>query len=252
MLCRRIIPTLLYRDATLVKGQRFDSWRSVGSPQEAIRVYNMREVDELVFLDISATRNRRSPDFELIDEIADDCFAPLAVGGGIRSLADVQGLLAAGADKVVVNTGFIENPELIRAIADKFGSQSLMVSLDARPMASGGWEAVSHSGERPTGRDAVALARRAEEMGAGEILITSIPHDGLMQGYDCALVTAVTGAVSIPVIAAGGAGAYRHFAEVLEASKAQAVAAASMFHFTEQTPLGAKRYLAEKGFPVRL
>jgi len=245
------MPTLLYKNTTLVKGVGFDSWRRVGSAMQAVKVYNMREVDELVFLDIAATREGRSPDFDLIDDLADECFMPLAVGGGIRSLDDVRRLLRVGADKIVVNTAAVNRPELIREITNRFGSQCVVVSIDARKNRGEDYEAYVESGTRPAGLDPVALARRAESLGAGEVLITSMDRDGTMQGYDIELISRVAKAVSIPVIASGGAGSYAHMAEALRAG-ASALAAASMFHFTEQTPREAKLYLRDQGFPTRV
>jgi len=247
----RVMPTLLHKDVGLVKGVAFDSWRRVGGAMQAIKVYNMREVDELVFLDITATRDGRQPDFDLIDDLADECFMPLAVGGGIASSEDVRRLLMVGADKVVLNTAVVDRPGIVTEIAERFGSQSVVVSIDARREADGRHQVYVESGTRPTGLDPVTVARRAEAAGAGEILITSIERDGTMEGYDLDLLRAVTQAVSVPVIASGGAGEYGHLAAALEAG-ASAVAAASIFHFTEQTPREAKRYLRERGFPVRL
>jgi cyclase len=248
----RVMPTLLFKEMGLVKGVAFDSWRRVGSLMQAIKVYNLREVDELVFLDITATADGRSPDFETVDDFADECFMPLAVGGGIRGLEDVRRLLKVGADKVVVNTAAVETPELIRQVAQHFGSQCIVVSIDARRQANGNYEVFTHSGQQPTGRDPVELAREAEALGAGEILITSIERDGTMQGYELELIRRVSQAVGVPVIASGGAGNYEHLAEALRVGKASAVAAASIFHFTQQTPLEAKRYLKSQEFNVRL
>ena len=248
----RVIPTLLYKDLGLVKGIGFDSWRPVGSAMQAIKVYNLREVDELVFLDISATNEGRRPDFNMVDELADECFMPMAVGGGIRTVDDVYHLLRVGADKVVINTAAIENPNLIRQVSNRFGAQCVIVSIDAKRTPGGRYEVYSHSGTIPTGIDPVSWAREAEGHGAGEILITSIERDGTMLGYDLELVRQVSEAVSIPVIASGGAGNYEHMAMALRQGRASAVAAASIFHFTEQTPLEAKRYLKQRGFNIRL
>jgi cyclase len=248
----RVMPTLLFKDIGLVKGVGFDSWRRVGSAMQAVKVYNMREVDELVYLDITATTDGRAPDFETIDELADECFMPLTVGGGVRSVDDVRRLLAVGADKVCLNTAAVETPNVIRDIADRFGAQCVVVSVDARRHADGSYEAYVRCGTVGTGREPVALAKDAEVLGAGEILVTSIDRDGTMQGYDVELTRRVSDAVSVPVIASGGAGTYEHMAEVLGKARVSAVAAASMFQFTEQTPLGAKQYLRSQGFPVRL
>lgn len=248
----RIIPTLLYKDVGLVKGVSFNSWRRVGSAMQAVKVYNLREVDELIFLDITATREGRSPDFAMIDELADECFMPLTVGGGVRTIDDVQRLLRVGADKVALNTAAVINPELIRQIAQRFGAQCVVVSIDARRRFDGSYEVYINSGTSPTGQDPVSLAQKAAALGAGEILLTAIDRDGTMEGYDIELIQRVSAAVNIPVIASGGAGCYEHMAHVLKQTKVSAVAAASMFHFTQQTPLEAKKYLWERGFNVRL
>lgn len=248
----RIMPTLLHKDVGLIKGIGFDSWRRVGSAMQAIKVYNMRQVDELVFLDITATQDNRSPDFQLIDELADDCFMPLTVGGGIRSIEDVRGLLKVGADKISVNTAAVENPVLITQISERFGAQCVVVSIDFKRRADGSCEVYTHSGTRPAGREPIEFARECERLGAGEILLTSIDRDGTMTGYDVEMTKQICDAVSIPVIASGGAGNYADMEKVLIEGKASAVAAASIFHFTEQTPLEAKMYLKEKGINVRL
>jgi imidazole glycerol-phosphate synthase subunit HisF len=246
------MPTLLYKDVGLVKGIRFDSWRRVGGAVQSIKVYNMREVDELVFLDITATRESRDPDYALVDDLADECFMPLTVGGGIRSVEHVERLLKVGADKVAINTGAIERPALITEAAAVFGSQCVVVSVDVVRHHDGTTEIVTHSGTERTGKDPVEFARDAQEHGAGEIMLTSVDRDGTMSGYDLELTRAVTEAVTIPVIASGGAGTYQHMADALLTGGASAVAAASIFHFTEQTPLGAKHYLRERGIAVRL
>ncbi|MHB8621522.1 MAG: imidazole glycerol phosphate synthase subunit HisF [Chloroflexota bacterium] len=235
----------------LVKGIAFDSWRRVGSAMQAVKVYNMREVDELVFLDISATLAGRSPDFDSVDDLADECFMPLTVGGGVRSVDDVRRLLSVGADKIAVNTGAVECPGLIRQIAGRFGSQCVVVSIDYR-RSEAGCEVFTRAGTQGVAMDPVTLAKRVEEEGAGEILLTSIDRDGTMAGYDLETLRRVADAVAIPVIASGGAGSYEHMAEALQEGRASAVAAASMFHFTEGTPLAAKHFLAAEGFNMRL
>jgi cyclase len=252
MLKVRIMPTLLFKDVGLVKGVGFDSWRRTGSAMQAIKVYNMREVDELVFLDITATNDGCSPDFETVDDLADDCFMPLTVGGGVRSVEDVRRLLQVGADKVSINTAAVQQPELIREAARRYGAQCIVASIDAKLAENGRYEAYTHSGTRPTGLEPAELAQRLEKLGAGEILLTSIDRDGAMMGYDLELTQNVSDAVSIPVIASGGAGNYEHMLEVLTQGKASAIAAASIFHFTQHTPLEAKRFLANHGLPVRL
>jgi cyclase len=247
----RVIPTLLWKQFGLVKGSGFDSWRRVGPVLPAIRVYNQREVDELVLLDIVAHRSDADPDFESIQDFGQDCFVPLTVGGGITRIEQVQRLLRAGADKVSVNTAAYARPELVSEIAKRFGVQSVVASIDARAVY-GGWACFSHAGRQSTGREVRAWARELEDRGAGEILITSIERDGTMKGYDLALVEAIASSVGIPVIASGGAGVYQHMVDAVVNAGASAVAAASMFHFTEQTPAGAKAALSAAGVPVRL
>jgi imidazole glycerol-phosphate synthase subunit HisF len=250
MLKVRVIPTLLWKHFGLVKGVGFDSWRRVGPVLPAIKVYNQREVDELVLVDIVAHLGNTDPDFESIDEFGQDCFVPLTVGGGISRIEQVQRLLRAGADKVAVNTAAHQCPELVTEIAKRHGAQCVVASIDARAQ-NGGWASFSHAGKQPTGREVVAWARELQDRGAGEILITSIERDGTMQGYDLPLIEAVVRAVKIPVIASGGAGNYQHMVKAVTQAGASAVAAASIFHFTEQTPAGAKAALAAAGVPVR-
>jgi imidazole glycerol-phosphate synthase subunit HisF len=246
----RVIPTLLYRNHTLVKGRGFDSWRTVGAVMQAVRVYSLREVDELIFLDIAATAESRPPWFDVVREMAAACFMPLTVGGGVRRLADVHRLLEVGADKVAINTAAVELPGLLEEAASAFGSQCMVVSIDVRRIGAQD-RVVIRSGTEPTGLDPVDFARDVAARGAGEILLTSVERDGTMQGYDAPLIRRVADAVSIPVIAAGGAGTYAHMLEALREGGAVAVAAASMFHFTEQTPQDAKRFLRGHGVPVR-
>lgn len=252
MLKIRIIPILLYKNFGLVKGVGFDSWRRTGSALQAVMVYSLRGVDELIFLDITATREGRPPDFEVVDDLADECFMPLTVGGGIRTVEDVHQLLMKGADKVAVNTAAVENPQLITDVARRFGSQCVVVSIDFRTDAAGNRQVYTHCGTRGTGLTPVQLARRAEELGAGEILLTSIERDGAMQGYDIECIRQVSEAVRIPVIAGGGAGNAGHVFEAISQGHASAAAAASMFHFTEITPLEVKQFLHGQGLPVRL
>lgn len=247
----RVIPTLLWKDVGLVKGIGFDSWRRVGTVMPAIKVYNTRQVDELIIMDITATPEGRSPDYDAINEFSSECFVPLAVGGGIKSIADIKNLLRAGADKVCINSSAYGNPSLIREASEKFGSQCIVVSIDTRRKADGSYECCSHSGTQATSKEPGTWAKEMEQMGAGEILITSIENDGTMKGYDVELIKKVADNVCIPVIASGGAGNYQHMYDVINIGKASAVAAASIFHFTEQTPIEAKRFLAEKGIPVR-
>lgn len=252
MLKVRVMPTLLYKDYGLVKGIGFDSWRRTGSAMQQIKVYNMREVDELVFVDISANAEGRDPDYDLIDDLADDCFMPMTVGGGIRTLAQARRVLQVGADKVAINTGAVENPRLIADIAEQFGSQCVVVSIDYRQLPNGNREVYTYSGSRPTGLDPIAFALEAERLGAGEILFTSIERDGTFKGYDLEGLRTLTSTVSIPVIASGGAGHYQHMVEAVVHGGVSAVAAASIFHFTEQTPKEAKRALHAAGIPARI
>jgi imidazole glycerol-phosphate synthase subunit HisF len=252
MLKKRIIPTLLYKNMTLVKGVSFDSWRSVGSVMQAVKVYNMREVDELIFLDITATIEHRRPYFELVDEFADECFMPLTVGGGIRNVEDIGNLLKVGADKVSINTSSVNDYELIKQSAKIYGSQCIVVSIDAKKNKSGQYEIYTKSGTVSMGIDPFEHATRMEELGAGEILITSVNSDGKMEGYDMELIQKIAKKVNIPVIASGGAGSYKDILDVLKINGVDAAAAASIFHFTELTPKSVKFFLKENGINVRL
>jgi cyclase len=251
MLKVRVIPTLLLKGFGLVKGVAFDSWRRVGTAMPAIKVYNTRDVDELVLLDILATEEARDIDYATIADLAAECFVPFTVGGGIDSLEKIQRVLRAGADKVTINTAAYRQPGLIRDAADRFGSQCVVVSIDVRLHDGGRYECFAGCGRQATGVSPIEWARRVEELGAGEILLTSVERDGTMVGYDLELTRAVANAVAIPVIASGGAGSYAHMHEALVRGGASAVAAASMFHFTEQTPAEAKQYLAGKGVATR-
>lgn len=250
MLKVRVIPTLLWKQFGLVKGIGFDSWRRVGPVLPAIKVYNQREVDELILVDIVAHKEADDPDFESIGDFGQDCFVPLTVGGGITRIEQVQRLLRAGADKVAVNTAAYSRPELVTEIANRYGAQCVVVSIDVRAQDKG-WTCYSHAGKQATGRDVLAWACELEDRGAGEILITSIERDGTMQGYDIPLIESVVSAVKIPVIASGGAGNYQHMIDAVKQAGASAVAAASIFHFTEQTPAEAKFAMANAGIPVR-
>ncbi len=250
MLKVRVIPTLLWKGVGLVKGVGFNSWRRVGPVMPAIKVYNTRDVDELVLVDIVANTSGEAPDVESVSDFADECFVPFTVGGGVRSTQQMQALLRAGADKVCINSAAYDVPGLIEEAARRFGAQCVVVSIDARHDADR-YECFSHSGTRATGRDPVSWAREVADRGAGEILLTSIDRDGTLCGYDLALVESVVRAVQLPVVASGGAGSYEHMREAIQDAGASAVAAASMFHFTEQTPAGAKAALARAGVAVR-
>ena len=252
MLKVRVIPTLLWKQFGLVKGVAFDSWRRVGPVLPAVKVYNQREVDELILVDIVSHKSPGELDFESIEEYGQECFVPLTVGGGIVRIEQVQKLLRAGADKICVNTAAYTNPQLISQIAKRHGSQCVVASIDVRPdFHSTGWHCFSHAGKQQTGHEVTSWARETEDRGAGEILITSIERDGTFQGYDLRLIEAVVKSVKIPVIASGGAGNYQHMVDAVNLGGASAVAAASMFHFTEQTPAGAKAAMQAAGIPVR-
>lgn len=252
MLKARVIPTLLYKDFGLVKGVAFDSRRAIGGAMQAIKVYNLRGVDELLFFDITATNQGRSPDFALIDELADDCFMPFTVGGGVRSVEDVRRLLSVGADKVALGTSAVEQPDLVRAAADRFGSQCISVVIDLRRTETGSATVWTHSGTRETGLEPAAVASEVERLGAGEIIVQAADRDGTLEGYDIEGIRAVAEAVSLPVVASGGAGSYADMVAAIRDGGASAVAAAAMFHFTQQTPLEAKVHLRTAGIPVRL
>ena len=242
MLAKRIIPTILYRGTETFKGEGFDSWRRVGNLRQAVRVYQARGVDELILLDISGN----PPDLKLVRDLCSECFMPVTVGGGIRSLEQIVALIANGADKISLNTAAIEAPEIITQAARKLGSQSVVVSIDVKDNMV--W---SGSGTVNTGLDPVAYAQSVERQGAGEIVITSVTRDGTLTGYDLDLVSRIAGAVSVPVVAAGGAGTYEHLKFALDAG-AHAVAAGAMWVFTDQTPQGAAEHLASAGICVRL
>lgn len=252
MLKHRVMPTLLFKDVGLVKGIGFDSWRRVGTAMQTVKVYNMRQVDELLFLDIAATPRGGRPDFRQIDELADECFMPMTVGGGVRSVEDMRELLWVGADKIAINSAAVEEPALISQGAEQFGSQCITVSIDVRRHADDSVEVITHCGKQATGLDPVTWAREAEARGAGEILLGSVERDGTMEGYDLDMIRAVSEAVGVPVIASGGAGSYQHLTDAIQMGGADAVAAASIFYFTELTPKGAKQFAAERGLPVRL
>lgn len=252
MLKTRVIPTLLWKEQGLVKGVGFDSWRRVGPVLPAVKVYAARDVDELILLDIAASMQGHSPDCDSVRQIASACAVPLTVGGGITTASQVAELLRAGADKIALNSSAHAEPSLINALADRFGAQCIIAGIDVRRGHDGELRCYSHCGTRDTGRDAVAWAQELASRGAGEILLTSIDRDGTMTGYDVELTRRVADAVDIPVIASGGAGSYADIVDVVLSGHASAVAAASMFHFTEQTPVAAKRALAAAGVAVRL
>lgn len=250
MLKTRIIPTMLYKDFGLVKGTGFDSLRAVGSAMQAVKVYNLRNVDELVFLDVTATLQGREPDYSLVDDLADDCFMPLTVGGGVRTVDHVRRLLEVGADKVAIGSACVESPDIVGAAAQRFGSQCVVAVVDVKAAPDGRPVVWTRSATNPTVLEPAALARTLEDAGAGEILLQSVDRDGTMTGYDIETLASVTAAVSIPVIASGGAGDFDHMVAALEVGAA-ALAAGAMYHFTEQTPMEAKAHLGRAGYPVR-
>jgi cyclase len=291
MFAKRIIPCLDCKDGRVVKGVRFVDLRDAGDPGELAEVYNREGADELVMLDISASREGRATLMDTVSRVARKLFIPLTVGGGVRTLEDARRLLGAGSDKVAINTAAVETPELITELAQRFGSQAVVVAIDARrvreqkmetgnsrietrestqgdipvsrfpfPVSSAvseeaaatTWTVVTYGGTRPTGLDAVEWARRVEKLGAGEILLTSMDADGTQAGFDCELTATISRAVRIPVIASGGAGGPEHFAEVFLRGAADAALAASIFHFETHTIRSLKEYLRERGVPVRI
>jgi len=253
MLAKRIIPCLDIKDGRVVKGINFLRLRDAGDPVEQARSYDLQGADELVFLDISATHEGRKTILELVGRVADTVFMPLTVGGGIREVDDMRKLLLAGADKISVNSAAVKDPRLLSEGAARFGAQCIVLAIDARRRDNGpGWEVYVNGGRIPTGMDAIEWAARAVKLGAGEILITSMDADGTLAGYDLELTRAVVEAVSVPVIASGGAGTPSHFAEVLTGGKADAALAASLFHDGKLGILELKRQLSERRIPVRL
>ena len=252
MLTKRIIPCLDVKDGRVVKGTKFLSLRDAGDPVESAVAYNNQGADELVFLDITASSDERNTMVDVVARTAERCFMPLTVGGGIRTVADMREMLLAGADKVGINTAAVKTPDVINAAADAFGCQCLVVAIDAKRNENGSWTVYTHGGRNATPLDAVEWAKEVARRGAGEILLTSMDSDGTKAGYDLALNRAVSEAVCIPVIASGGAGNLDHMVQVLQEGKADAVLAASIFHFGEYTVSDVKKHLAEHGIPVRM
>jgi len=252
VLAKRIVPCLDVTGGRVVKGINFVQLRDAGDPVECAKAYNEQGADELVFLDITASSDEREIMIDIVSHTAEEVFIPLTVGGGIRNVADVRRLLKAGADKISVNTAAVLNPDLVREATDKVGNQCIVVAIDAKRRGSGGWEVYTHGGRKPTGIDAVEWAQSVQELGAGEILLTSMDCDGTKEGYDVELTRTVSEAVTIPVIASGGAGNLDHLYHVLKEGKADAVLAASIFHYGEFTIREAKEYLRNKGVEVRL
>lgn len=257
MLTKRIIPCLDIKEGRVVKGVKFVGLKDAGDPVEVSKVYDAQKADELVFLDITASLEERKTLIGLVEDIAKNIFMPFTVGGGIGDITDIRNLLNAGADKVSLNTQAVKSPELIAEAASKFGSQCIVVAIDARQCrgsADGnvGWEVYINGGRTPTGIDAVAWATQACELGAGEILLTSMDYDGTKNGYDIPLTKQVTGAVNVPVIASGGAGSLAHFFDCFHEAGADACLAASIFHYQEYSVGQVKEYLYERGIPVRI
>jgi cyclase len=266
MLAKRIIPCLDVKDGRVVKGVNFVGLRDAGDPVEIAQRYDEEAADELTFLDITASHERRKIILDVVARTAETVFMPLTVGGGVRELQDVRDLLNAGADKVSINTAAVQNPDFVRAAAEKFGSQCIVVAIDAKavaapeppvsghlaPRSAKRWQVYTHGGRTPVGLDAVEWARRMESYGAGEILLTSMDRDGTKAGYDLQLTRAIADAVRLPVIASGGVGTLEHIYEGLTAGGATAALAASIFHYREYTVRQCKEYLAARGVPVRL
>lgn len=250
-LAKRIIPCLDVTNGRVVKGVKFVSLRDAGDPIEIARRYDDQGADELTFLDITASSDDRDLILHIIEEVAAQVFIPLTVGGGVRKVEDVRRLLNAGADKVSINTSAIQNPQLVADSAGRYGSQCIVVAIDAK-RAGQGWEVFTHGGRRPTGLDAIEWARKMQSLGAGEILLTSMDRDGTRDGFDLALTRAVSDAVDVPVIASGGVGNLQHLVEGIEEGHADAVLAASILHYGEYTVRQAKEYMSQHGIEVRL
>ena len=251
MLAKRIIPCLDVRDGRVVKGVNFVNIRDAGDPVELARFYSDQGADEIVFLDITATHEARKTVADVVERTAEQVFVPLTVGGGIRTLDDFRELLRAGADKISVNSAAVARPELITEAAERFGSQCVVLAVDARSRGDGTWEVVVAGGRKPTGLDLLEWVKKGEALGAGEILLTSMDADGTKAGFDLPMTKAVTEAVGIPVIASGGCGSLSHFAEVFEETGCDAALAASLFHFGELTVPQVKDYLRTRSIPVR-
>ena len=251
MLAKRIIPCLDVKAGRVVKGVRFVELKDAGDPVQAARAYDADGADELCFLDITSSHEERKILLDVVSRTAEQVFMPLTVGGGVRTVEDIRDLLRAGADKVSINTAAVEHPEFVKQAAERFGTQCIVVAIDAK-RAGDKWEVFTHGGRRATGIDAVDWARRMESYGAGEVLLTSMDRDGSKAGYDLALTRAVSDAVTLPVIASGGAGTLEHLYEAFTEGRADAVLAASIFHYREYTIRQAKEYLSSRNIPVRM
>jgi len=252
MLAKRIIPCLDVKDGRVVKGVRFLNLRDAGDPVEIAKRYSDEGADEITFLDITASFEERKTMIDVVERTAGEVFVPLTVGGGVRTLEDIRQLLLAGADKVSINTAAVKNPGFVKAAADRFGSQCIVVAIDARRVLEGRWEVFTHGGRNPTGIDALEWARKMEEYGAGEILLTSMDMDGTKAGYDLELTKAVSHSVGIPVIASGGAGTLEHLFEGLTLGEADAALVASIFHYGEYSIREAKEFLRQRGVQIRI
>jgi cyclase len=251
MLAKRIIPCLDVDRGRVVKGVHFVDIRDAGDPVENAQIYNEQGADEIIFLDITASSDRRDIIIDVVERTAENVFVPLTVGGGIRTLDDIRTILKAGADKISINTAAVENPDLVREAADRFGSQCIVVAIDAKAKDSS-WEVFIHGGRAPTGLDVLDWAKKMEELGAGEFMLTSMDRDGTKEGYDLRLTRAVSDLVNIPVIASGGVGTLEHLYEGFTDGRADAVLAASIFHYNEFTVRNVKAYLRGRGVSVRL
>ena len=254
-LAKRIIPCLDVDKGRVVKGVQFVDIRDAGDPVEVARRYNEQGADEITFLDITASHEARDTTLHTVERMAGEVFIPLTVGGGVRELQDIRNLLNAGADKVAINSAAIHNPEFVREAAQRFGSQCIVVAIDAKQVEQGGaprWEIFTHGGRKPTGIDAIEWAKKMTAYGAGEILLTSMDRDGTKNGFDLDLTSRISDAVNVPVIASGGVGNLQHLVDGIIEGKADAVLAASIFHFGEYTVPEAKQYMAERGVAVRL
>ena len=252
MLAKRIIPCLDVTAGRVVKGVSFVELRDAGDPVEIAKRYDEQGADELTFLDITASSDDRGIIFRIIEQVAEQVFIPLTVGGGVREVQDVRNLLNAGADKVSINTSAVTNPQLVADASARYGSQCIVVAIDAKQVAPGKWEVFTHGGRKATGLDTVEWAKKMQTLGAGEILLTSMDQDGQKRGFDLALTRAVTDALEIPLIASGGVGNLQHLADGVKIGGADAVLAASIFHFGEYTVQQAKEYMAKQGIEVRL
>lgn len=252
MLTKRIIPCLDVTAGRVVKGVNFVELKDAGDPVEIARRYNDQGADELTFLDITASSDQRDLILNIIEDVSSQVFIPLTVGGGVRTVEDVRRLLNAGADKVSINTSAVTNPQLVADASSRYGSQCIVVAIDAKQVSPGRWEIFTHGGRNPTGLEAVSWAQKMENLGAGEILLTSMDRDGTKSGFDIELTRAISDSVNIPVIASGGVGNLQHFADGIQKGHADAVLAASIFHYGEYTVQQAKKFMSDQNIPVRL